>query len=120
MACAFHCTRGSCRGNQRCSEQPRQRCSGSLLCRSGGPLPVGQPFPKVRIIVCGVGVSLVFHFRSDSSQACASCAVCSGRPGSTNFLPASVVAGGRIGFDWGFLVAGGATVLLLSANAKWI
>jgi inner membrane protein len=26
----------------------------------------------------------------------------------------------RIGFDWGFLVAGGATVLLLSGNAKWI
>jgi inner membrane protein len=26
----------------------------------------------------------------------------------------------RIGFDWGFLVAGGATVLLLSANAEWI
>jgi inner membrane protein len=26
----------------------------------------------------------------------------------------------RIGFDWGFLVAGVATVLLLSANAKWI
>lgn len=26
----------------------------------------------------------------------------------------------RIGFDWGFLIAGGATVLLLSANAKWI
>lgn len=26
----------------------------------------------------------------------------------------------RIGFDWGFLVAGGATVLLLSANASWI
>lgn len=26
----------------------------------------------------------------------------------------------RIGFNWGFLVAGGATVLLLSANAKWI
>jgi inner membrane protein len=26
----------------------------------------------------------------------------------------------RIGFDWGFLVAGGATVILLSANAKWI
>ncbi|MFZ0804874.1 MAG: cell envelope integrity protein CreD [Candidatus Sulfotelmatobacter sp.] len=26
----------------------------------------------------------------------------------------------RIGFDWGFLAAGGATVLLLSANAKWI
>ncbi len=26
----------------------------------------------------------------------------------------------RIGFDWGFLVAGGATVVLLSANAGWI
>jgi inner membrane protein len=26
----------------------------------------------------------------------------------------------RIGFDWGFLVAGGATALLLSANAEWI
>ena len=26
----------------------------------------------------------------------------------------------RIGFDWAFLVAGGATVLLLSANAEWI
>lgn len=26
----------------------------------------------------------------------------------------------RIGFDWGFLVAGGATVILLSANADWI
>ena len=26
----------------------------------------------------------------------------------------------RIGFGWGFLVAGGATVLLLSANAEWI
>jgi inner membrane protein len=26
----------------------------------------------------------------------------------------------RIGFDWGFGVAGGATVLLLSANASWI
>lgn len=26
----------------------------------------------------------------------------------------------RAGFDWGFLVAGGATVLLLSANANWI
>jgi inner membrane protein len=26
----------------------------------------------------------------------------------------------RIGFDWGFLVAGVATVFLLSANAKWI
>jgi len=26
----------------------------------------------------------------------------------------------RVGFDWGFLVAGSATVLLLSANAKWI
>jgi len=26
----------------------------------------------------------------------------------------------RIGFDWGFLVGGGATVLLLSANAEWI
>ncbi len=26
----------------------------------------------------------------------------------------------RVGFDWGFLVAGGATVLLLSANATWI
>jgi len=26
----------------------------------------------------------------------------------------------RIGFDWGFPVAGGATVLLLSANAQWI
>ena len=26
----------------------------------------------------------------------------------------------RIGFDWGFWVAGGATVLLLSANATWI
>jgi len=26
----------------------------------------------------------------------------------------------RIGFDWGFLIAGGATVLLLSANAEWI
>jgi inner membrane protein len=26
----------------------------------------------------------------------------------------------RFGFDWGFLVAGGATVLLLSANAEWI
>jgi inner membrane protein len=26
----------------------------------------------------------------------------------------------RVGFDWGFLVAGCATVLLLSANAKWI
>ena len=26
----------------------------------------------------------------------------------------------RIGFDWGFLVAGGATVALLSANAQWI
>jgi inner membrane protein len=26
----------------------------------------------------------------------------------------------RIGFDWGFLLAGGATVFLLSANAKWI
>jgi inner membrane protein len=26
----------------------------------------------------------------------------------------------RIGFDWSFLVAGGATVLLLSANANWI
>jgi inner membrane protein len=26
----------------------------------------------------------------------------------------------RIGFDWGFLAAGGATVLLLSANATWI
>ena len=26
----------------------------------------------------------------------------------------------RIGFDWGFLIAGGATVLLLSANASWI
>ena len=26
----------------------------------------------------------------------------------------------RIGFDWGFLLAGGATVLLLSANANWI
>ncbi len=26
----------------------------------------------------------------------------------------------RIGFDWGFLLAGAATVLLLSANANWI
>jgi len=26
----------------------------------------------------------------------------------------------RIGFEWGFLLAGGATVLLLSANAQWI
>jgi inner membrane protein len=26
----------------------------------------------------------------------------------------------RIGFDWGFLIAGAATVLLLSANASWI
>jgi inner membrane protein len=26
----------------------------------------------------------------------------------------------RIGFDWGFLVAGGCTVLLLSANTNWI
>ncbi len=26
----------------------------------------------------------------------------------------------RIGFDWGFLLAGGATVVLLSANAGWI
>jgi inner membrane protein len=26
----------------------------------------------------------------------------------------------RIGFDWGFLIAGGATVLLLSSNASWI
>ena len=26
----------------------------------------------------------------------------------------------RIGFDWGFLIAGSATVLLLSANASWI
>jgi inner membrane protein len=26
----------------------------------------------------------------------------------------------RIGFDWGFLVAGSATVLLLSVNAEWI
>jgi inner membrane protein len=26
----------------------------------------------------------------------------------------------RIGFDWGFLVAGAATVFLLSANAEWI
>ena len=26
----------------------------------------------------------------------------------------------RIAFDWGFLIAGGATVLLLSANAHWI
>lgn len=26
----------------------------------------------------------------------------------------------RFGFDWGFLIAGGATVLLLSANAGWI
>lgn len=26
----------------------------------------------------------------------------------------------RIGFDWGFLLAGGATVMLLSANARWI
>ena len=26
----------------------------------------------------------------------------------------------RVGFDWGFLMAGGATVLLLSANASWI
>jgi inner membrane protein len=26
----------------------------------------------------------------------------------------------RIGFDWGFLLAGGATVLLLAVNAKWI
>jgi inner membrane protein len=26
----------------------------------------------------------------------------------------------RIGFDWAFLAAGGATVLLLSANARWI
>jgi inner membrane protein len=26
----------------------------------------------------------------------------------------------RIGFDWGFLLAGGGTVLLLSANANWI
>lgn len=26
----------------------------------------------------------------------------------------------RVGFDWGFLLAGGATVLLLSVNAKWI
>jgi inner membrane protein len=26
----------------------------------------------------------------------------------------------RIGFDWGFFVAGGATVVLLSANARWI
>jgi inner membrane protein len=26
----------------------------------------------------------------------------------------------RIGFDWAFLMAGGATVLLLSANAMWI
>jgi inner membrane protein len=26
----------------------------------------------------------------------------------------------RIGFDWGFLVAGGATVFLLAANAQWI
>lgn len=26
----------------------------------------------------------------------------------------------RIGFDWGFLAAGGATVLLLSVNASWI
>ena len=26
----------------------------------------------------------------------------------------------RIGFDWGFLIAGGATVFLLSANASWI
>jgi inner membrane protein len=26
----------------------------------------------------------------------------------------------RIGFDWGFLLAGGATVLLLSLNANWI
>ncbi|MGH9530209.1 MAG: cell envelope integrity protein CreD [Terriglobales bacterium] len=26
----------------------------------------------------------------------------------------------RIGFDWGFLIAGSATVILLSANASWI
>jgi inner membrane protein len=26
----------------------------------------------------------------------------------------------RIGFDWGFLIAGAATVILLSANAGWI
>ena len=26
----------------------------------------------------------------------------------------------RIGFDWAFLIAGGATVFLLSANANWI
>ena len=26
----------------------------------------------------------------------------------------------RIGFNWGFLLAGGSTVILLSANAKWI
>jgi inner membrane protein len=26
----------------------------------------------------------------------------------------------RVGFDWGFFAAGGATVLLLSANASWI
>jgi inner membrane protein len=26
----------------------------------------------------------------------------------------------RIGFDWGFLLAGSATVILLSANTKWI
>lgn len=26
----------------------------------------------------------------------------------------------RVGFSWGFLIAGGATVMLLSANAKWI
>jgi len=26
----------------------------------------------------------------------------------------------RIGFNWGFLFAGGATVLLLSANTKWM
>jgi inner membrane protein involved in colicin E2 resistance len=26
----------------------------------------------------------------------------------------------KIGFDWGFLLAGGATVMLLSVNARWI
>jgi len=26
----------------------------------------------------------------------------------------------RVGFDWGFLIAGAATVILLSANATWI
>lgn len=120
MVRALHCAKHTCPGADRCHCWNRLDGSRRLLHRGGRSLSVREPISQICLLFLGLVFLSYFVFEVTTGRRVHPAQYVLVGLAQIIFYLLLLSLSERIGFDLGFLIAGAATVTLLSLNAQWV